>query len=316
MPPPAPWVSTSVAIGLFARRTTTRASPFGVATIRSTGIRPPRRSRARRARVRRHVRRARLDGQGLEQLGAVVAHVGDQRAHRERLEPTGRRGLEQVEQLVPVAGAGIEPSVVPLAEAASAASGRGCGPGRPPRTVVSTVHVQRNRCGSSSARVGVAPDLVQPGHRQHATVRGPDEVGLLAWLAALVSSLGGVPLEVAVGRQDGAALLEGRRYAGFSATVSIRALIIRLPMDGSLAQNGTSPHVSTRSWRSGSRAPAVLGLAGGRPLDHGVDLLGRRHVVVRLERRQLGPADLELLDEVLRAAGSRRSDRTWRKARP
>ena len=30
-------------------------------------------------------------------------------------------------------------------------------------------------------------------------------------------------------------------YAGFSATVSIRALIIRLPIEGSLAHDGTRP---------------------------------------------------------------------------
>ncbi len=29
----------------------------------------------------------------------------------------------------------------------------------------------------------------------------------------------------------------------------MRALIMRLPIDGSFAQDGTRPHLSTRSWR-------------------------------------------------------------------
>jgi len=56
-----------------------------------------------------------------------------------------------------------------------------------------------------------------------------------------------------------------RRKAGFSATVSIRALIIRLPIEGSLAQDGTSPQRSTRSWRSaGSGGSSPSGRRGGR----------------------------------------------------
>ena len=74
-------------------------------------------------------------------------------------------------------------------------------------------------------------------------------------------------------------MANARRNAGFSATVSIRALIIRLPIEGSLAQNGTSPHFTTRSWRS--RLRLVLGPRPARDaLDDGVHLLGRRDVVV------------------------------------
>ncbi len=39
--------------------------------------------------------------------------------------------------------------------------------------------------------------------------------------------------------------------AGLSATVSLRALIMRLPMDGSFAQLGTRPHFAVRSSRVG-----------------------------------------------------------------
>ena len=54
------------------------------------------------------------------------------------------------------------------------------------------------------------------------------------------------------------------RYAGFSASVSTRALIMRLPTLGSFAQKGTSPQVTTRSWRgpSGRSSTAYTGLVG------------------------------------------------------
>ena len=43
--------------------------------------------------------------------------------------------------------------------------------------------------------------------------------------------------------------LKARRKAGFSATVSSRALIIREPIDASFAQEGTSPQTSGASRR-------------------------------------------------------------------
>ena len=53
--------------------------------------------------------------------------------------------------------------------------------------------------------------------------------------------------------------------AGFSLTVSARALIMRLPIEMSLAQEGTSPQRTTRSSRSAWPSAAVrLGLAAAR----------------------------------------------------
>ena len=60
-------------------------------------------------------------------------------------------------------------------------------------------------------------------------------------------------------------------YAGFSATVSIRALIIRLPIEGSFAHDGTRPQVRTRSWRSGGSG---LSFEGGRSTTAYTSLVG------------------------------------------
>src|SRR6188768_1935674 len=69
---------------------------------------------------------------------------------------------------------------------------------------------------------------------------------------------------------------KARLYAGFSATVSIRALIIRLPIDGSLAHEGTMPQVSTRSWRSGGSGLSLdpAGFLGGRSTTAYTSLVG------------------------------------------
>ena len=48
----------------------------------------------------------------------------------------------------------------------------------------------------------------------------------------------------------------------FSRTDSARALIIRMPILVSLAQLGTRPHVSNRSWRTGAGSPAYPSLRG------------------------------------------------------
>ena len=71
--------------------------------------------------------------------------------------------------------------------------------------------------------------------------------GCFTRLAGLGPLLGGVPLVVAVGGEQAATGRERRRKAGFSWTVSMRALIILLPIAGSLAQNGTRPHRRVRS---------------------------------------------------------------------
>src|SRR4249919_80700 len=67
---------------------------------------------------------------------------------------------------------------------------------------------------------------------------------------------------------------KARLYAGFSATVSIRALIIRLPIAGSLAQEGTSPHVSTRNCRSGGSGSSASRGDGDRSITAYTALVG------------------------------------------
>ena len=113
--------------------------------------------------------------------------------------------------------------------------------------------------------VGVTPDLVDAGHREQAAVGAVDEERLLERLAGL-GLLRAYLIEVAVGRirQRQA---KARLYAGFSATVSMRALIIRLPIEGSLAHDGTRPHRS--GCRSGTLRRRVVS-PGGEQLQHGV----------------------------------------------
>ena len=64
----------------------------------------------------------------------------------------------------------------------------------------------------------------------------------------------------------------------FSRTDSARALIIRIPILTSLAQLGTSPHVSNRSWRTGAGPPAYSSVVsrGARVRTTGACLLGAR----------------------------------------
>jgi hypothetical protein len=59
-------------------------------------------------------------------------------------------------------------------------------------------------------------------------------------------------------RREAAALAN----ADFSRTDSARALIIRSPTLTSLAQLGTSPHVSRRSWRTGGASSSYDGSVG------------------------------------------------------
>ena len=72
------------------------------------------------------------------------------------------------------------------------------------RTAQVTSHASRVVLG----RVRLAPELVDPGHREHAAVLRVDEERLLGDLAGAVGgragALGGVPLVVAVGRQQAA----------------------------------------------------------------------------------------------------------------
>ena len=56
------------------------------------------------------------------------------------------------------------------------------------------------------------------------------------------------------GHQAASGLAAALANAPFSSTDSARALIIRIPTLMSLAQLGTRPHVSSRSWRTGAGA--------------------------------------------------------------
>ena len=147
--------------------------------------------------------------------------------------------------------------------------------------------------------VGVAPDLVEPGHGEDAVVLGPDEERLLERLAGLAELLGGVPLVVAVGRQQAAPRRERAPERGLLGD-RLHARVDHPAADLGVLGPG-------RDQAPGQRAELPLGghallalLLGRRPLDDGVHLLGRGDVVVGLEgRRHAVVDDLELLDEVL-----------------
>ena len=200
-PPPAPWVSTSIAIGRLARRTSSRASPLGVGTIRSTGISSPlpegTSSRGRSS-----------SGRGSTSSGPLFLTLDTSVETGNASSRPGAAGSSSASRSSLPFVARVEPGVVPLrgehqrhpvvdvAERVLRAGGQhGAGPPEPRRVVLGLGRV--------------APDLVEPGHRQHATVGRPDEVGLLARLPGLGELLGRVPLEVAVRRQDRPPLLEG-----------------------------------------------------------------------------------------------------------
>ncbi|OKJ74316.1 hypothetical protein AMK32_35495 [Streptomyces sp. CB01883] len=55
-------------------------------------------------------------------------------------------------------------------------------------------------------------------------------------------------------------MTNARRKAGFSCTVSTRALIIRAPVFASFAQVGTSPQRSGRSFREAAAGPSPGGM--------------------------------------------------------
>ncbi len=63
------------------------------------------------------------------------------------------------------------------------------------------------------------------------------------------------------------------RNPGLSSSVSARALIMRLPTERSLAHDGTSPQVSTRSCRTGAASGSSRGV---RSSTTGATLVGAR----------------------------------------
>ena len=191
MPPPAPWLSSRVAIGLCATAdVTSRASPCGVAMVRIVGL--------------DHDAATSSSGSGSTSSGPLLrtlptsgGHRDTPRAARARPGPAGRAARPLDARVEPGSPAvALDHQRHPVVDVAQR---------RPRPAVVSTVQVQRNRSGSSSVAGRVPPDLVEPGHRQHAAVGGPDEERLLRGLPALRRLRGGVPLEVAVGGQQAAA---------------------------------------------------------------------------------------------------------------
>ena len=123
--------------------------------------------------------------------------------------------------------------------------------------------------------------------------------GCFLRLARLGLLLGGIPLEVAVGRQQAAARRRGPavgRLLGDRLHPGVDHPVADL---GVLGPGRDQPPLQHPQLARG-RLARVAGLLRRRALDDGVDLLGRRDVVVG--RQRLGhPAvdDLELLDEVL-----------------
>ncbi len=93
----------------------------------------------------------------------------------------------------------------------------------------------------------VLPELVEPGQRHDVPVGRVQVVRLLALAGG--PGLGLLPLEVAVGGQQRAPNRERAGERRLLPIDSTRALIIRLPIEMSLAQDGTSPQRATRSCR-------------------------------------------------------------------
>ena len=117
MPPPAPWLSSSVADGL----------------PRPVGHQPRLAVRRRDDRLVRHARLTRSPRQRerLEQLGAVVADVADQRRDRVRLQPAGCGRAPAGRAGRPAGHGRVQPGAPTGPARPSAASGRGCGRRRP-----------------------------------------------------------------------------------------------------------------------------------------------------------------------------------------
>ena len=239
----------------------------------------------------------RIARHGLDQVGALVAHVVDVGAHRVGLHPDGG-GHEQLTQFVGVARLGLEPgpvlvgghdqgrAVVDAAELVGGLRGQD-GAGPQPRIRIVAFPVR------------VAPQLVEPRHRQRRVVRTVDEVRLLARLLALLPRGGLLPLVEAERRKDAAAL--GERLAE-------RGLLSR-----GLDPRVDQPIADREVLRPrGHQAPAQRAqlpfrLAAGRLVARlaGEDrehLLGGRDVVVRLHRPvQRHPVHAELLGQLFRA---------------
>ena len=245
-----------------------------------------------------------LGVEGVEELGAVVAHVVDLGADRVGLEAARCGGHQQLLELVDVGETGIEPGGVPL----------GLDQERHP--VVDVTHRVLGGRGQHRAGPGeplgvvlvagrVAPDLVEPGHREHAAVGRADEERLLDGLAGLGLLLGGVPLEVAVRRQQAPPrrerpperrLLVHGLHAGVDHLVADRGVL------------GPERHQSPahRAQLTLGRRVLIRPRVPRRSLHDGVHLLGGRDVVVGGKGLlDLDLVDLELLDEVLRSTARR-----------
>src|SRR5690606_30254244 len=151
----------------------------------------------------------------------------------------------------------------------------------------------------------VPPELVQAGHREHRTVGRRHEVGLLAGALLLPLDLqlplllAGDPLVVAVGGQDAAPGAE-RAPVGRLLVHGLRAGVDHPGAAlGRLRPGGD--HAPLQGAQLANRA-GIVGVLH-RTVQHGVDLLGRRHVVVGFQGLLRFPLlDLEDPREVLGAA--------------
>ncbi len=179
---------------------------------------------------------------GSDEVRSVVADRTHGSAHRPRGETWFRHGRQEGPDLVRVGERGIEPgveqvrrhdhggAVVDVAQRIGGGGGHdGAGP--------------QPRGGIVRRQVRVLPPLVEPREGEGGAVGVAEEPGLLA-------PPGGVqllPLVVALRRRMRRWWRAAVRKAGFVRMVSERALIIRLPMEGSDAQGGTRPHRAVRS---------------------------------------------------------------------
>ena len=263
MPPPAPWLSSSVADGL----------PCPVGDHPAVAVRG-RDDRLVRHRAPHSI--ASDSGIGSTSSGPLLRTLLDHRRDGEGLQPAGRGRHQQRQQVVLRRDGGVEPGVPPVrldhqrhpvVDVADGVLGLGGQHrARPAEPVRARRRPWWGRARSRRAPPwpGVPPSL------------GRMKNGCLSGLPALRLLGRGVPLEVAVGRQQAAAHRE-------------RLLVRRLLGDG--LHPGVDHPVADRGvLRPGRDQPPgehpqlalgrLLGLLRRRPLDDGVHLLGGRDVVV------------------------------------
>ena len=172
--------------------------------------------------------------------------------------------LERVEPLLP--DLAVEHERLPVVDAVQTVLGRG-GDDRERR------HPRRRIVLGHAA---VAPELVHPREGEQVLVGAVDEEGLLARACPPWWSRSGSPATRTTRRRAPGTVAPPAALANapLSSRVSARALIIRIPTLVSLAQLGTSPQVSSRSWRTDCPPPEPCSERSGRVSTTGACLVG------------------------------------------